>query len=157
MARLARAMEPPAGKKHVEEPFVVIVARVAEYAEMVEALGRDRVNRAMAALASRLSVLPRPEDYLARWSEENFAILCPATGQGAAMALATTMEAELRNVRFELSDALVSIRLGYGVVAYQDDMTEERVMAAAEMEAKGALEEGAKPVQVASVAASPTK
>ncbi|MBF0182159.1 MAG: diguanylate cyclase [Magnetococcales bacterium] len=149
LARLARAMEPPEGKKQVEEPFVVIVARVAEYAETVEELGRERVNRAMAALASRFSVLPRPEDYLARWSEEQFAILCPATEQAAGVVLATTLESELRNVRFELSDALVSIRLGYGVVAYQDDMTEERVMAAGENAAKSALEEGVKPVQVA--------
>ncbi|MBF0127144.1 MAG: diguanylate cyclase [Magnetococcales bacterium] len=154
LARLTKALEPAAGKKEPAEPFAVIFIRVDEYPEMIRALGRDRVNRVLSALASKIAALPRPEDYLARWGDETFALLCPATDTATAVSLATTLQGALFRVQFELSDALVSVRLGFGVVPYQPEMTDERLLGLAELESKAALEEGAKPVQVARIAPS---
>jgi diguanylate cyclase (GGDEF)-like protein len=158
MARLAQAMEPAPGAKYPSAPFALIFIRVDEYAEMIETLGRDRVNRVMSALASKINSLLQCEEYLARWSEETFALLCPNVLTAVALTLATNLQKVLNPLQFELSDALVTMRLGFGVVPHQPDMTEEHLLSLAELKAKAALQEGALPIQVVEEKiSSPTK
>ncbi|MBF0341307.1 MAG: diguanylate cyclase [Magnetococcales bacterium] len=152
LARLARVMEPAPGsteKKPAGGVFAVMFVRVDEHAEMTRSMGRERVSQLMAALSARLTLLPRPEDYLARWSEEYFSLLCPGLDGPGGLALANSMHSALSRERYELSDMLVTLRLGIGVAPWRAGVTEERLLAQAEVEAKSALEEGSQPVRMA--------
>ncbi|MBF0428601.1 MAG: diguanylate cyclase [Magnetococcales bacterium] len=149
LARLAQVMEPLPGEKVPPLPFVVLFIRVDAYAEMLQAVGRNRVLRVMSALASRMALLVRPEDHLSRWSEETFALLCPGIEISTAVNIASTLHKALDRKQFELSDALVTVRLGIGVVPHHPDMSEEHLLGLAELNAKASLEEDAKPIQVA--------
>ncbi|MBF0417305.1 MAG: GGDEF domain-containing protein [Magnetococcales bacterium] len=151
LARLARELETVAGEKRPGESFSLIFIHVDEHAELTHSLGRDRAARVLGALATRLTLLPAPEDYLARWSEESFVILVPGTDGPTALALAKGMHASLSRERYELIDALVTLRLGVGVVAWREGLglTEERLLALAEVEAKAALVDGSFPVRLA--------
>ncbi|MBF0270914.1 MAG: diguanylate cyclase [Magnetococcales bacterium] len=149
LARLARVMEPLPGEKRPPRLFSVMFIRVDEYDEMTRSLGRERVTQVMSALAARMTTLPGPEEYLARWSEECFALLCPGSDGAAAMALAHSMHASLGRERYELNDALVILRLGFGVVPWIDGLTDERLLGLAELESKSALAEESQPVRLA--------
>lgn len=151
MARLAQAMEPLPGKKNPPAPFTVIFIRIDEYLEMIQSLGRDRINRVVSALASKIATQIPPETYLTRWNEESFALLSPNFQTTEAVELATTLQNSLNPVQFELADALVTLRLGFGVIPHQPDMTEEHLLALAESKAIDALQEGANPIQVAEI------
>ncbi|MBF0191292.1 MAG: diguanylate cyclase [Magnetococcales bacterium] len=149
LAHLARVLEPLPGEKHPPRKFSLIFIRVDEYDEMTKSLGRERVTQVIAALAARMTTLPGAEEYLARWSEECFALLCPGADGASALALAHSMHASLIRERYELNDALVILRLGFGVVPWIDGLTEERLLGLAELESKAALEEESQPVRLA--------
>ncbi|MEO5346370.1 MAG: diguanylate cyclase [Magnetococcus sp. YQC-9] len=149
LARLARSLEPVAGEKRAREMFALMMIFVDEHAEMTKSLGRDRTAQVLNGMASRLALLPAPDDYLARWSEESFVVLCPGADATTAMAAAKALHASLARERYELTDALVTLRLGVGVAVWQEGMTGERLLAQAELEAKAALEDGSLPVRLA--------
>ncbi|MEO5334323.1 MAG: diguanylate cyclase [Magnetococcus sp. YQC-5] len=151
MAWLAQVMEPEPGDSQGREPFAIIFMQVDEYQEMIRDLGRDRTNRVMALMGSKIATLPRSEDHLARWSEDTFALLSPGADATIANTLASMLHASLHRTSIELSDALVTVRLGYGVVVHHADMTAERLLELAELAAKAALQEGGVPIRSAEV------
>ncbi|MBF0212447.1 MAG: diguanylate cyclase, partial [Magnetococcales bacterium] len=149
LARLARLMEPAPGEKQPSGMFSLIFIRVDEHDELTRSLGRERAGQVLTALAGRISTLPGPDEYLARWSEECFAVLCSGMDGAAAHALAMTFHGSLIRERYELTDALVTLRLGFGVVPWVAGITGERLVALAELESQSALEEGSHPVRLA--------
>ncbi|MBF0614673.1 MAG: diguanylate cyclase [Magnetococcales bacterium] len=149
LARLARVMEPPPGEKQPAVPFAVLVVRMDEQEELLRILGRERLNQVIVAMARHMATLHGPEDYLSRWSEECFALLCPGKEAQAALLLANGMHSILSRERYEWADVLIHLRLGCGVVPWSAGATVERLMGVAEQEAKVALEKGSQPVRLA--------
>ncbi|MBF0460941.1 MAG: diguanylate cyclase [Magnetococcales bacterium] len=142
LARLEQA-------KHVAdaEGFVLIVIFLAEYAETVRDLGRDRVNRLMGAIAGRMVSLMRPGDYLARYNDETFVLLGLQRTTQEAMDLAGQWRDILDRTRFELSDALLTVRTSYGVACYEQGENTETLLGLAAIAAQEALAEGGERVR----------
>lgn len=148
LARLARVMEPKPGEKQPPAPFAVILLRIDELEELTRTLGRERVNQVIVALSRQMATLHGSEEYLARWGEESFALLCPGKEREAAFLLANGLHATLSRERYEWADALINLRLGCGVVPWGAGVTAERLLGVAEQEARAALEKGAQPVRL---------
>ena len=135
-ARIERSLHAQAERGGV---FSVIAIELDEYAVMVRELGRERVNRLMAAVAGRLASAVLEGGFLARYSDEVFVLLCPESGLEAALAQARRLRDLLDRTRFELKDADLLVRTGYGVVQAEATMTEESLLGLALREARTAL------------------
>ncbi|MBF0401021.1 MAG: diguanylate cyclase [Magnetococcales bacterium] len=125
-----------------QEGFALVVVLLEEYSVIVRELGRDRVNRLMAALAGRMVSLMRPGDYLARYGEETFVLLALGLGEPEAVAVAAEWQDILDHTRFELSDALLSVRTYYGVACYEQGENTEALLGLANMAAQESMAEG---------------
>ncbi len=135
-ARIERAFHPLSGRRR---PFCLAAIRLDEFDLMIRELGRDRVNRLMAALAARLAAEPGEGDYLARYDEGTFMLLCPESGPEAVRDLCRRLRDILDRTRFELEDAALVVRTAYGIVQAQADMTEEGLLDLALQSAETAL------------------
>ncbi len=142
LARLEQA------KQETDEAgFALVVILLGEYPEIVRDLGRDRVNRLIGAIAGRMVSLMQPGDYLARFNDETFVLLCPKKREQEGVLLAEQWRDILDRTRFELSDARLTVRTHYGVACYERGDNTERLLGLAAMAAQEALAEGGTRVQ----------
>src|SRR6266516_1565842 len=66
----------------------VLAVDLDRFSEMVERFGDDAVDRLLIAVAGRLRSILRPSDTVARFSGDDFAVLCPIAHQRDAVRLA---------------------------------------------------------------------
>lgn len=123
--------------------FTLIMVLLDDYAGIVRDLGRNRVNRLMRSVAERLASGIRPRDYLARFNDETFALICPSTGEAEAIVLATQLRDLLDYSRFEIQDAVLSVHVAFGVVRHEKGEGMESLLGLGLMAAKEALEQEA--------------
>ncbi|MBF0183963.1 MAG: GGDEF domain-containing protein [Magnetococcales bacterium] len=137
MARLEQA-------KHQSAPegFALVAVRLDDYVGIVQDLGRERVNRLIGAIAGHMASLLKPGEYLARYSDETFVLIGLAMNEAKAMELAAYWRATLDRTRFELSDARLIVRTGYGVACYEMGENTEALLGLAIIAAREALSEG---------------
>ena len=128
--------------------FALVLVLLDDYPGMVKDLGRTRLNHLMAALAARLTQEPRPGDYLTRFNDDTFVILCPQTDLSAAEELAVRVRDALDITQFEWEDALLTVQPGLSVIRHQAGMTEESLLGLAQIAAKKALTPGKNRIQV---------
>lgn len=121
--------------------FTLVLLLIEEYSEIVRDLGRNRVNRLMASVAGQLTTEVRPGDYLARYNDETFALVCPRTGEAEAITLATQLRDMLDYTRFETKDAILTMRVAFGVVRHEAGEGTESLLGLGLMAAKEALAE----------------
>ena len=139
-AYMERAMQRDQGGR---TGFTLMMIFLDEYTDIIEELGRSRANQLMRSLADRLTAEIRPQDYLARYNDETFAVLCPDISETEAVALATQWRTTLDYTRFELQDAALSVRVSFGVVRHEKGENAETLLGLAFMAAQKALEEEA--------------
>ena len=136
LARLERVMQ-----LHQEgaERFTLVMIMIEDYSGIVRDLGRDRVNQLIGSLAERLASGVVPGDYLARFNDEMFALICSNTGEEEAIARAGQLRDVLDQTRFELRDARLTVRVGCGVVRHEKGESIDSLLGLARMAAKEAL------------------
>ena len=120
--------------------FTVIFLRIGGYAESVADLGRPMVKQLMKSLTGRVTSVIRPRDYLARYNDETWAVVCPGTGESESVALATHLRELLDFTRFEIEKKVVTLKVALGVVRHERGESTESLMGLGLMAAKEALE-----------------
>ncbi|MBL6749454.1 MAG: diguanylate cyclase [Nevskia sp.] len=82
-------------------PFGVLHAEIRNYAQLLERLGQERLNRVLARLAQQLSATVHPGDLLARLSHDSFVYLLrrrePSEVQAALDAVAAALQVPLQD------------------------------------------------------------
>ena len=140
LAYMERALQRDQGDK---TGFTLMMIFLDEYTDIIEELGRNRANQLMRALADQLTAEIRHQDYLARYNDETFAVLCPDISETDALALATQWRTTLDYTRFELQDAVLSVRVSFGVVRHEKGERAETLLGLASVAARKAMEEEA--------------
>ncbi|WP_193771075.1 GGDEF domain-containing protein [Candidatus Magnetaquicoccus inordinatus] len=129
-------------QEEAPEGFALVALVVDDYAGIVQDLGRERVHRLLAAVAGRLVSLMKPGEYLARYNEETFVLIALALNESKAVELAGYWRSILDRTRFELPDARLVVRSGYGVAGYENGDNTETLLGLATLAAKEALRAG---------------
>lgn len=125
-----------------QEGFALVVIILDDYAGIIRDLGRERVNRLMGALAGHMLSLIHPGEYLARFNEETFVLLSLKMSEQKTVALASEWRSILDNTRFELSDALLTVRTSYGIAYYEQGDNTETLLGLATLAAQEAMAAG---------------
>jgi c-di-GMP-specific phosphodiesterase len=87
-------------------PQQLMVADLDRLRRLNEALGHERADRVLAALASRLAAALPPQALAARIGEDEFAVLCPASLAPAETVLRRELERPVRIAGLEISPKL---------------------------------------------------
>jgi c-di-GMP-specific phosphodiesterase len=89
---------------HQPHAYELVVADLNRLRRLNEALGHERADLVLAALAARLAAAFPPEALPARVGEDEFAVLLPrrAGGEGATQALRAALEQPLRVAGFDI-------------------------------------------------------
>ena len=133
---------------HASEGFSLIVIYLDEYSEIIHDLGRDRTNRLITSLVRELHSHVDADTYFARIHDETFAILFPGYTLEESLTTCQRLRGVLDYTRFEINDARLRVRTGFGVVFYEPGMSEESLVGLATMAAKEALSEGKERIRI---------
>ena len=87
---------------HRPQAYELVVADLNRLRRLNEALGHERADLVLAALAARLAAAFPPEALPARIGEDEFAVLLPRGREGAVDALRAALEQPLRVAGFDI-------------------------------------------------------
>lgn len=103
-----------ADSKRHERTFTVIIGDLDDFKGMNDRCGHDVGDRVLAEVATALSQVLRGCDTVGRWGGEEFLILLPETGSGAAAVVADRLLEAVRSIEkpASLGNHALTISLG---------------------------------------------
>lgn len=127
--RYRRALERAAA---AGEPIAVVLIDVDQLKAINNAFGHPAGSKALVHVADALRRSKRAADMAARWGGDEFAILLEGADEGAAMRVAKTLIAFLRNSPLQLERTTVPISVTIGICAAAPPSASTDVFAAAD-------------------------
>jgi len=104
-------------------PLALILADVDGLKQINDNYGHAAGDALLRALAARLEHAVRATDVVGRWGGDEFIVICPDTGEGAAATVAGKLVNLVVATPFTLGPAKVSVRLsaGWAILGPEDD------------------------------------
>ena len=98
-------------------PMAVLLLDVDHFKRINDTFGHNVGDQVLAVVAERLSTSVRQDDVLGRWGGEEFLVLLPHTGAGAAEALAERLCRVVRDETVTAGAAQVPVTISIGGAA----------------------------------------
>lgn len=115
--------------RRYQSPLALIMFDVDHFKKVNDTLGHQAGDAVLIELSRYIGTRLRATDILARWGGEEFVILCPGTDTAKACQLAEGLRAAIEALNFRKTGA---VTCSFGVSAYEDDDTPERLVARAD-------------------------
>jgi diguanylate cyclase (GGDEF)-like protein len=129
---IGQADKEMARARRTGEPIALIIADIDQFKKINDQYGHEAGDRVIAQAGRLMQQLCRTEDVVARWGGEEFLLLLPMTGVGAATEMAERIRAAIQASPVDHAGQQIPFTLSLGVAALRVDATLDASIARAD-------------------------
>lgn len=105
--------------------FSLILIEIDHFKEINEQHGQETGDDILVGVSAKLDENKRTIDYISRWGNREFLIVCPETETQEAVGITSKLLQKVRNIEF---DKVGKITASFGVTSYVDEDTIECII-----------------------------